>query len=61
MARYTTRRPRADYDDNVDWGFDQPLLPSLVVEVDDGAPTGLLDKDGNEFVKHPDPIGYVRF
>ena len=40
---------------------DVPYLPGLTVDLYEPTETGLLDKDGNELVRMPDQIGYVRF
>ena len=55
MPRYVSRKPRADYDD---W-YEPPLTPDLTVIEREPAPTGLLDSEGNEIWRLPDPIGFV--
>ncbi len=58
MARYVTRRPRAEYDDDPEA---RALLPTIVVTepADDFADTGLLDASGDPIFRARSPIGFV--
>lgn len=54
MPRYAIR-PRAISG----WYDELPMIPSITVYDTDARPTGLLDRDGNEVVALPDPVGFV--
>jgi hypothetical protein len=66
MPRYLAQRPRA-----VQWGDDWADDPVMInsdalrsIEVHEGPkpiPTGLYDADGNELMRIPDQIGFIRF
>lgn len=60
MPKYTTKRPRARWCDEIEMDVMDPA-PLTVYEPDDEpAPTGLLDAQGNELfrVRERNPIGY---
>ena len=57
MPRYVTRRPRAD--DRDPWEIDVPLLPAISVDQTEPQPIGLMDKNGNDIVRLPGPIGFL--
>ena len=58
MPRYVTRpkatRPRMEWDDDV------PLVPSLTVDDHEAVCTGILDSNGDEIWRAPNPIGFGR-
>lgn len=62
MARYFSKRPRAqgwcedDLFDDQRGGF----APSLTVDEHVATDTGLLDVDGNEIWRSPNPVGFGR-
>ena len=56
MARYVSRRPRAET-----WcdGWDEGrLIDNLTVVESEPSFSGLLDQHGNEIWRMPDPIGF---
>ena len=59
MTRYTVRRPRAVWFDG--WSDDGPIVTQISVDSAEPEPIGILDPDGNDIVRLPDPIGFVRF
>jgi hypothetical protein len=58
VTRYVTRRPRADYDDDLEA---RAVLPTIVVTepADDFHDTGLLDASGDPIFRMRSPIGFV--
>ena len=63
-ARYIARRAKLQtvvVDPMLSVDEDAPHLPSLTVDMCEPTATGILDKDGNEFMRMPERIGYVRF
>ena len=59
MRRYAVRRPRASWFDHN--AGEIPVVTSITVDDSDPIPTGLLDPDGHDIVRMPEPIGFVRF
>lgn len=57
MARYFVRstKPRAD----ADWSEDIPRPSNLEACDHEATPTGVLDADGNEIWRAPNPIGFI--
>lgn len=56
MTRYSRRRPRQCDDDIM---FDPPLIPHLEVSDHEPSFTGLLDANGDEIWRDPNPIGFI--
>ena len=58
MARYFTRRPKADYDG--DYFYREPvaeLVPSVCDH--EATDTGLLDANGHSIWRGPNPVGFL--
>lgn len=57
-TRYTTR----DTSTHVShWEADPwPMVPDIRVTDREPAPTGIVDKDGREYLRMPDTIGFLR-
>lgn len=61
MTRYT-KRPAKSFDDDWEpWEEQTPGLPDIQVDLQDAQPTGILDRDGNEFMRMPERIGFIRW
>jgi hypothetical protein len=58
MARYVSRKPRAD--DDYDW-YEPPFLTSVEVTESEPVDTGLLDSEGNSIWRVNDPIGFLHY
>lgn len=59
MRRYAVVRPRAVWFEV--YGDEAPVVQSLTVDGAEPRPIGILDPDGNDIVRMPDPIGFVWF
>ncbi|MBO6755467.1 MAG: hypothetical protein JJ902_04020 [Roseibium sp.] len=60
MPRYAKRKIIRSAADNYDPILDDaPLLPNLEVSEHTATPTGILDADGSELMRLPEPIGFV--
>lgn len=57
MPRYITK-PKA-YWEYGEWKDSELERQSLTVQATDAKRTGLLDKDGNELIRRPEPIGFL--
>lgn len=59
MPRYVAKRPapRSWWEGE----GDGPVVTHVEVEGPASAATGLLDRDGNELLRLPDRIGFLRF
>lgn len=58
MPRYTVRRPKSCFAYGDD---DESFRPNLTVDERPPQPTGVLDRDGYEFLRLPEPIGFLHF
>jgi hypothetical protein len=56
MSRYVSKPPEADFGY---WEQPAPPLPHPTVFASEPIRTGLLDKDGNDIFRMPDPIGFL--
>lgn len=61
MSRYVRKAQSVILDPAESADMDFTLTPELTVDMHEARPTGILDKDGHEFMKLPDAIGFVRF
>lgn len=58
MPRYTIRAPSACITDDQRVHEDETLITPPTVYDHEPVGTGILDQNGNEFVRLPEPIGF---
>ena len=58
MPRYTVRAPKASLTDDQRIHEDETLMPSLTVYDHEPVGTGILNVDGDEFLRLPERIGF---